>query len=204
MWKEESDHALKDLERLGFRASGRHYNLVSTCCAPSQIQSTQFTDVHCHGLGKVSRLRMGHHHRDEELLLSINLMQHSDESPSRNLEAINQIYIQCSMESWYHLMIPDVETKQIPIIPLATLHRPHRHQAGFTSKAGHHFFRRLLVLTPFHSRNRCLWMHPPYDLAGGQNSTNQPPSSQTHLSKETCGHIPSLKLKHISMTGTVS
>lgn len=92
MWKEESDHALKDLERLGFRASGRHYNLVSTCCAPSQIQSTQFTDVHCHGLGKVSRLRMGHHHRDEELLLSINLMQHSDESPSPNLEAINQIY----------------------------------------------------------------------------------------------------------------
>lgn len=147
-----------------FRASGRHYNLVSTCCAPSQIQSTQFTNVHCHGLGKVSRLRMGHHHRDEELLLSIKLDATLwDESPSRNLEAMHQIY-QCSMESLYHLMIPDVKTKQYPLqhyIALIAI------SAGFTSKARHHFCRRLLVLTPFHSRNRCLWMHPPYDLAGG-------------------------------------
>ena len=104
-------------ERL--RASGRHYNLVSTCCAPSQIQSTQFTDVRCHGLGKVSRLRMGHHHRDEELLLSINLMQHSDERPNRTLEAINQIYPMSNGE----FISSDDTWCQDKTIPLATLRR---------------------------------------------------------------------------------
>ena len=119
-----------------FRASGRHYNLVSTCCAPSQIQSTQFTNVHCHGLGKVSRLRMGHHHRDEELLLSIKLDTTLwDESPSRNLEAINQIYPMSNGE----FISSDDTWCQDKTIPLATLHRPHRHQAGFTSKASHHW-----------------------------------------------------------------
>lgn len=167
-----------------FRASGRHYNLVSACCAPSQIQSTQFTDVHCHGLGKVSRLRMGHHHRDEELFLSINLMQHSEMKvpaviwrPCTKYTNVQwRVYI-----TWWYLMSRRNNTPcniTSPSSPFL-LDLPPRHATIFVegSLFWPHFTRGIVVFecTP----------HMTWRVAGGQNSANQPPSSQTHLSKET-------------------